>query len=88
MITVLAQPSSLPARVSIDVGDSFFSPASVRIAAGATVVRRQRGERELLHNVVGDGFNSGDMNPIPRCEHSFTSGVGTDTFARTTSPRA
>jgi plastocyanin len=57
-------PSAKPERVDIDLGDNFFSPNSVTVRAGTTVVWHNRGGGENQHNVEAEdsSFRSGDVS--------------------------
>lgn len=67
-------PAAKPARVGIDIGDNFFSPKSVTVAAETTVIWQNRGGDEVQHNVVAEdsSFASGDVGPGNTFTHVFT----------------
>jgi plastocyanin len=69
-----AKSAAKPARVGIDIGDNFFSPKSVTVAAGTTVVWQNRGGGEVQHNVVAEdsSFASADVGPGNTFTYTFS----------------
>ncbi len=52
-----------PEPNSVNIGDDFFNPSSLTVAAGSTVTWTNRGNRS--HSVTSDqgAFDSGNLNP-------------------------
>src|SRR3954447_3985475 len=57
------------ASASVNMGDFFFSPASVTIAVGDTVTWHNSGQAP--HNATGDGISTGTIDPGGSGSHPF-----------------
>ena len=53
----VANPVTAPKNVDVEIMSNAFSPASIQISKGGTV--RWINLVNVLHNIQGDGFNSG-----------------------------
>src|SRR5262249_39017462 len=66
-------PAANVNRLDVDLGDNFFSPNSVTVHMGTTVIWHNRGGGENQHNVEAQdsSFRSGDINPGNTFAHTF-----------------
>jgi plastocyanin len=87
------------ATVAVSVGDDFFSPESLSIASGDTVVWTNNGDDDHTATATNNAFNSGSLGPGDTFSRTFnTAGTfdyicafhdgmtGTVTVTGTTSP--
>jgi plastocyanin len=67
--TVTPSPST-PAAAKVSVVDNTFNPEVTEITAGQTVTWAWEGDAK--HDVVGDGFDSGQLEKGATFSHQFT----------------
>jgi plastocyanin len=81
-VVIRAEAAASP---SVSIGDYFYSPRSITVDRGDTVLWTNNGKVPEGHTVTGDGFDSGVLHQGDTYSHEFSS-TGTFNYVCTLHP--